>query len=198
MNLFKKSVKQIFPNTDTIIEEAFKVGGETYYRFADINNLPAERGLMAFAVYNELDMRCTREYLIKHTEAVESILSGSNINLYDVKKLNDQMKQRLQLITDVELMYNLASVAYFDKNENPNGYDPVYCQKKIANWKKNAGVADFFLSQPLKELIPFLNNVDVDLDSYSQLNKDLNEIHLELIRLTTSKNKSTNSTNGKT
>lgn len=198
MNLFKKSVKQIFPNTDTIIEEAFKVGGEVYYRFADINNLPAERGLMAFAVYNELDMRCTREYLIKHTEAVESILSGSNINLYDVKKLNDQMKQRLQLITDVELMYNLASVAYFDKNENPNGYDPVYCQKKIANWKKNAGVADFFLSQPLKELIPFLNNVDVDLDSYSQLNKDLNEIHLELIRLTTSKNKLTNSTNGKT
>jgi len=189
MRLFKKSVKQLFPNTETIIEEAFSVGGETYYRFTDINNLPYKRGLMAFSVYNELDMRCTREYLMLHVDAIEKILSKSEINVYDIKRLNDQMKQRLQLTTDVELMYNLASVAFFDKNENPDNYDPVYCKKKVEKWKKNADVEAFFLSQPLMELIPFLNNADVDLNTFSTLNTELNEIHLALLRLMSSKKK---------
>lgn len=186
-NIFKKSVKQLFPNTEVIIEEAFKIDGTTYYRFADLNNLPYKRGLMAYAVYNELDMRCTREYLVLHADALNTILSKPEINVFDIKKLNDQMIQRLQLTTDIDLMYKLASVAYFDKNENPESYDTAYCEKKIAQWKKHASVEAFFLSQPLQELIPFLNNVDVDLNIYSELNKELNEIHSGVLRLLNSK-----------
>ena len=186
-NIFKKSVKQLFPNTEAIIEEAFKIDGVTYYRFADLNNLPYKRGLMAYAVYNELDMRCTREYLVLHADALNTILSKSEINVFDIKKLNDQMMQRLQLTTDVDLMYKLASVAYFDKNENPESYDTAYCEKKIAHWKKHSSVEAFFLSQPLMELLPFLNNADVDLNTYSELNKELNDIHLGVLRLLNSK-----------
>ena len=187
MNLFKKSIKQLFPNTEIVIEEAFKIDGQMYYRFADINNLPYKRGLMAFAVYNELDMRCTREYLLLHTDAIDTILKKPEINVFDIKRLNDQMKQRLALTTDIELMYKLASVAYFDKNESPDNYDPVYCQKKIERWKKNSSVEAFFLSQPLMELLPFLNNVDTDLESYSELNKELNKIHSDVLHLMNSK-----------
>jgi len=187
MKLFKKSVKQLFPNTEVIIEEAFKFNGVIYYRFADLNNLPYKRGLMAFSVYNELDMRCTREYLLQHVSAIDMILSKSEINVFDIKKLNDQMKQRLSLLTDIELMYRLASVAYFDKNENPDNYDPEYCKKKIEQWKKYATVEAFFLSQPLMELIPFLNNADVDLNSFSLLNKELNEIHSDVLRIMNSR-----------
>lgn len=186
-NIFKKSVKQLFPNTESIIEEAFKIDGVTYYRFADLNNLPYKRGLMAYAVYNELDMRCTREYLVLHADALNTILSKPEINVFDIKKLNDQMMQRLQLTTDVDLMYKLASVAYFDKNENPESYDTAYCEKKIAHWKKHSSVEAFFLSQPLMELLPFLSNADVDLNTYSELNKELNEIHLGVLRLLNSK-----------
>ena len=186
-NIFKKSVKQLFPNTEVIIEEAFKIDGVTYYRFADLNNLPYKRGLMAYAIYNELDMRCTREYLVLHSDALNTILSKPEINVFDIKKLNDQMMQRLQLTTDVDLMYKLASVAYFDKNENPESYDTAYCEKKIAHWKKNASVEAFFLSQPLMELLPFLSNADVDLNTYSELNRELNEIHSGVLRLLNSK-----------
>lgn len=189
MGLFKKSVKQLFPNTETIIEPAFKIGGETYYRFADLNNLPYKRGLMAYAVYNELDMRCTREYLEQHTKAIDSILTAQEINVFDIKKLNDQMKQRLSLTADVELMYKLASVAYFDKNESPEGYDVAYNQKKIAKWKKESSVEAFFLSQPLMDLLPFLNSVDFDLNTYSELNKELNQLHSDILRMLNSKKK---------
>lgn len=186
-NIFKKSVKQLFPNTETVIKEAFKIGGVTYYTWEDLNSLNYKRALMAYMVYNELDMRCTREYLVLHTDALNTILSKPEINVFDIKKLNDQMMQRLQLTTDVDLMYKLASVAYFDKNENPDSYDQVYNEKKIANWKKNESVEAFFLSKPLMELIPFLSNVDVDLNTYSELNKELNEIHLGVLRLLNSK-----------
>ena len=168
--------------SEYVIEKKFSVGGRDYYGFADINNLPYKRGLMAVAIYNELDMRCSREYLIEHTDAIDRILRGTEINIFEVNKLNEQMKQRLMLNTDVDLMYKVAAVAYFDKNENPEGYDQAYCDKKIAHWKKHKGVADFFLSQPLMELIPYLQNVDVDLETYSQLTKDLNEVHLAVIR----------------
>ena len=32
-NIFKKSVKQLFPNTETIIEEAFKIGNKAIYSY---------------------------------------------------------------------------------------------------------------------------------------------------------------------
>jgi hypothetical protein len=187
MGLFKKTVKQLFPNTEIVIEEAFKIDGETYYRFADLNNLPYKRGLMAYAVYNELDMRCTREYLEQHTKAIENILSKGEINVFDIKKLNDQMKQRLALDAETDLMYKLASVAYFDKNESPEGYDVEYNKKKIEKWKKHSSVEAFFLSKPLMELLPFLSNVGFDLNTYSELNKQLNEIHSDILHSLSSK-----------
>jgi len=183
----KKDIKVLFPQTDCVVEEAFEVGGVMYYRFADISNLEYRRGLMAYTVYNELDMRCTREYLLKHVVAMTNLLSGSEIDIYKIKALNDQMRQRMELTTDVDLMYKLASVIYFDKNENPASYDTDYCEKKIAHWKEHKGVADFFLTQPLTELMPFLHSVDTDLDSYSILNHRLNEVHSELLRMLSSK-----------
>jgi hypothetical protein len=86
-------------------------------------------------------------------------------------------------------MYKLASVAYFDKNENPEDYDSKYNEKKIIEWKKNASVEAFFLSQPLKELIPYLNNASENLNAFSELNTELNRIHLDAIRILNSKNK---------
>lgn len=184
--LFKPKVKELF-KSDVVIEPAFKVGNKTYYRFADINNLPYKRGLMAFAVYAELDMRCTREHLVLHTDAIDTLIKSNEIDIFKIKQLNDQLRQRLQLTTDIDLMYKLASVAYFDENEQPESYDSAYAQKKIEFWKANAGVADFFLSQPMLELMPFLQSVDVDLEAYSNLNKELNQIHSDAIRLLSSK-----------
>lgn len=184
MNLFRriKDTKSIFPKQEHIIEWAFNVGGVDYYNFADVFSLPYERGLMAVAVYNELDMRISRDYMTKHTEAMEKILSEPTIDVFKIKILNDQIKQRMSLVTDVDLLYKIASVVFFDKNENPALYEVDYCKKKIDHWKKSRGVADFFLQKPIMELIPYLNNVDVNLDTYSVLNYAMNELHLEKIR----------------
>ena len=180
------------------IEYAFTCGGTKYYRFADITNLPYERGLMALQVYNEVEMRCSREFLLQYTDSIDKILHEQKIDIFKINELNKLLKQRLTLITDVDLLYKLASVCFFDKTENPAVYEPDYADKKIAKWRKDKGVTAFFSQMPLRELMPFLQSADIDLDTYSQMCEELNKIHSECLRLASSAKESTSTSNGKT
>lgn len=180
------------------IEYAFTCGGTKYYRFADITNLPYERGLMALQVYNEVDMRCSRQFLLHYADTIDKLLHEQKIDIFKINQLNEILMQRLTLTTDTDLLYKLASVCFFDKTENPAVYEPDYAEKKIAKWRKDKGVRDFFTQMPLLELMPFLQNVDTDLDTYSAMCDELNKIHSECLRLASSASKSTNTSNGKT
>lgn len=183
----RKDPKRVFPKTDHIITHAFSIAGVDYYQFDDIFNLPFERGLMALAIYEETRMNCSREYLEKHVEVTRELLRSRSIDIYKLNQLNEQMSERLNISFDASLLYKLASIVFFDKNENPSLYEPEYCEKKIAFWKEHRGVTDFFLQKPLLELIPFLQNVDFDLEKYSDLIQGLNKIHSERLQLLQSK-----------
>lgn len=171
------------------IEYAFTCGRTKYYRFADITNLPYERGLMALVAYNELDMRCSRDFLIRYQGAIDDILHQQKIDIFKIQQLNELLKQRLQMPTDVDLLYKLASICFFDKSENPAVYEPAYAEKKIAKWRKDKGVRDFFMQTPLLELMPFLKSANTDLDTFSELQKEIKMIHSECLRLASSAKK---------
>lgn len=179
------------------IEYAFTSGGTKYYRFADITNLPYERGLMAMHVYSEVDMRCSRNFLIHYSDAIDKLLHSKQIDIFKINQLNEILKQRLSMTTDTELLYKLASVCFFDKTENPAVYEPEYAEKKIAKWKKDNKANDFFLQKPLLDLMPFLRNVDTDLDTYSAICQEIDKIHSECLRLISSGKESTNTSGGK-
>lgn len=167
-------------------EYAFTCGGTKYYRFADITNLPYERGLMASHVYNELEMRCDRKFLVYYADTIDKLLHEKTIDIFKIEKCNSILKQRLTMATDPDLLYKLASVVFFDKSENPWVYEPEYAEKKIAKWRKDKGVHDFFMQTPLLELIPSLQNVDTDLDTYTAMSEELHKIHMECLRLANS------------
>ncbi|MBR3647116.1 MAG: hypothetical protein IKN59_01835 [Paludibacteraceae bacterium] len=171
------------------IEYAFTCGGTKYYRFADITNLPYERGLMALNVYSEVEMRCSRGFLINYADTIDKLLHEKQIDIFKIEKLNSLLKQRLMMPTDTDLLYKLASVCFFDKTENPAVYEPEYAEKKIAKWRKDKGVRDFFMQKPLLELMPFLQSVDTDLDTYSAMCEELNKIHTEALRIASSDKK---------
>lgn len=171
------------------IEYAFTCSGTKYYRFADITNLPYERGLMALVAYNELDMRCSRDFLIRYQGAIDDILHQQKIDIFKIQQLNELLKQRLRMPTDVDLLYKLASICFFDKSENPAVYEPAYAEKKIAKWRKDKGVRDFFMQTPLLELMPFLKSVNTDLDTFSELQKEIKMTHSECLRLASSAKK---------
>jgi len=181
-NKFKNWRKK-FPEQKYMIEEAFEIGGKKYYRFTDVFNLPIERGLMSLMVYEESRMKCSVEYLQKHIEATRKLLHAGKIDIFRINQLNEQLNERINFVLDIDLLYKLASVVYFDENENPSLYDAEYCNKKIEFWKKNKEVADFFLQKPLTELLPYLRNVDFNLSEYSTVNEALNKLHSERLSM---------------
>lgn len=171
------------------IDYAFTSGGTKYYRYEDIQNLPFERGLAALSIYNEVEMRCDRKFLKKYTDVVADLLREKTIDIYKLNALNEMLQQRLSLTCDVDLMYKLASVVFFDKKENPLVYEQSYAEKKIEKWKKDMSVNAFFLQMPLKELIPFSTSAEIDLDTYSKLNEEINALHSQLLRMNGSTSK---------
>ena len=175
---------------------AFTSGGRKYYCFEDITNLPYQRGRAALTAYNEVEMRCSREFLLAWTKKMDEVLLKKEINIYDIHTLNGLLKDRLNLTADFDLLYRLASIVYFDDTEKPEVFEPEYAAKKIARWKKDQSVADFFSQKPLKELIPFLTNAVGDFDVFFQLNQELNQLHADLIRMIGSTDNKPNTTNG--
>lgn len=163
------------------IEKAMVIDGVQYYKFTDINNMMTGRAFVALDYYNELSMRCTRDYLVEHCEAMEKILSGQQINVINIAQLHTQLKERLEMILQPDIIYKIASVVYFDANEQPYTYDFKYNMKKIESWKRIG--ADFFLQIPLNNLIPSLDLSEVDLRSYMTVAEKVNQKHLENISI---------------
>lgn len=178
MNILKKIFKWAhirpkdrFPGVSYPIKEAFVSDGIKYYQFDDQFNVPCERALKYSTFYAEMSMRIDYEYMTEHVKQMEiefgKANEGKRPDLYRMKAMNDYLKARLAWIVDTDLVYKLASIVYFDENESPLTYDFSYNQKKIERWKKSMGVNDFFYSAPILRLIPFLKDLDLNLEVYS-------------------------------
>lgn len=162
------------------IEFAFNDGVEDNWNFSDAFNIPAERALDALTVYEEMNMRCTRDFLLAHTAAVKNILRSNPVDIFKINELNTQLEERLAFIVYPKLIMKLASVYYFDKTENPYRYDAKYAETKIARWEKN-GINDFFLSKPIKNLMPSYELSGIDLETFSQVTEKIDRSHLASI-----------------
>jgi hypothetical protein len=159
--------------------KAFTHNGKAYYQFADNFKMPAGRAICALAIYEELRMRCTADYLKLHIEATEKILNGATgkIRLTDLAQINTNLKERLNLAPFPDHIYKLASVVFFDDTESPYSYDFEYNQKKIADWKKDGEMLYFFLSMPFKDLISLGSLSKERQQNYFNTTEMVNQIH---------------------
>lgn len=176
---FKQKVKSYMINDQYKVTEAFKApDGTIYYQFEDQMKLPAGRGLCALTIYEEFNMRATREYLELHCRAVEKILSDpKKINIQAIAIINKNLQERLNMAMFPDHIYKLASVVFFDKSESPYNYDYAYNQKKIEKWKASGGMLDFFLKTPLADLIPSLKLPKESADHYFQVADQVDSLH---------------------
>jgi hypothetical protein len=173
-----------FKDSGQVIEYAFSIGGTDYYQHTDEMNMPYRRALKALTFYKELDMKCDRFYLEGHIQAMDNLFGGKKIGFEEMtkmKRLNEQLKERVSWVLIDDHVYKLASVRFFDRSENPNDYDFKYNEKKIAHWKKHEPAKDFFLREPIGRLVPFLKSAPIDFESYSAVLDELNKAHLDYI-----------------
>jgi hypothetical protein len=160
------------------VVEAFKLEGTTYYMFDDSFKIPSGRGLCALTIYEEFEMRCTKEYLKTHIRAVEVILSDpKKININALAIIHRNLKERLDLAAFPDHIYKLASVIFFDDSESPYSYDFAYSKKKIEKWKASGGTLDFFMQTPLKDLIPSLKSQGELAKTYFQVAGEVDLLH---------------------
>lgn len=188
--IFFHAIRQLFKrkssfktfNNETAVE-AFRHNGKVYYHFTDSFKIPAGRTLCALAIYEELRMRCTRDYLEKHIKATELILSDpKKINIQAIALMNANLKERLNLVPFPDHLYKLASVTFFDETESPFSYDFAYNAKKIEEWKKDPTILDFFLQTQFSDLIPFSNTPGSNAQTYFQVSDQIDQYHRQTLQ----------------
>ncbi len=181
--LFKPKEKDWKLEDGHRVDKAFISGGVQYYYIKDTFNTFSHRALNALAVYEKWNMKCNSEYLKLFTSTIDKILSNpSQINVGEIYIANKNLKERLEWALPTEdVIWEFAAVAFFDETESPYKYDPDYAKVKIARWKKNNSIEDFFLSIPIKDLIPCPNISKQDLQTYFQIVKTLDKKHLKQI-----------------
>jgi hypothetical protein len=151
------------------VEEAFKVGGKTYYRFIEERMIPAARYKYIYAFLTEADLRMNLETLKSYVNEFETLLNGSGtkkvIQIGELWKLVINLKSRLALAFEPETIERLASVVYFDDTEELSTYDRKHCQAKIELWKKH-DFTGFFLTKPIADLLGLKNTSIESLQAY--------------------------------
>jgi len=141
--------------TGHIVDVAFYSGGKPYYKLHDMFDTFTERGLDAYQVYEEISMRIEVTTLKEFVKEFKKLCNSNPIQILEVSRVLNFLEERVNfVIPPKNLIYKMAAVAYFDENESPYTYKETYSQKKIATWKKNGDVDDFFLYQQLDSLIP--------------------------------------------
>lgn len=149
-------------------EFCFEAGGKKYFKFVNEMNIPAMRAMAALDIYTEVEQKTEKSYhLIAYNAILEAAKKG---DLVAVGSMANFALQRLAHITNIDILYKLASVLYFDELENPYEYDPEYAEKKINIWKKES-VEGFFLSTPLKDYIPSFGSSNMNLATYTVLQR---------------------------
>jgi len=147
-------------------EFVFECRGVSYYKFINEQKIPAKRAMSALDIYAEVEQKTDVTYhKAGYSSIIEYLKKGDNINAGKVAML---ALERMQHITNRDLVYKLASVMFFDKNENPYDYDYEYADRKIEIWKAEKLDA-FFFNLLLVDLIPSFDSLNIPLKYYGNL-----------------------------
>jgi len=142
----------------------FTSNGVDYYELTNGYNMYYERYMAAQDRLNEIEQRCDKKYLDLYQDLLDDYLKKGD--LVNIAILNKNLRDLRGYVFNVNLLYNLAAVWYFDKNENPFTFDHEYCDNKISDWKKDKEALSFFLQAPIREYLPQLNISKEDLRVY--------------------------------
>lgn len=160
------------------------INGVQYWQFVNIGDMPRMRLVHYNYMRDEMTMGIDRELQVK---IIDKILSANNDgDRNSVGAFGLMFKDLVTNITSIEALYNIASVMYFDKNEDLSNYDSDYNREKIKRFKTVKDKSFFFshlLQSSLKitsEQMPddiqkFLNENEVKLNAWKSMLTDLTE-----------------------
>lgn len=171
-NIFKKvaatdPVKDWTIKPEHQVEFAFKgIDGTEYYQFTTGYNSYYERYMAFMDRLSEIEQRVDKNYLDRFQKTLDEYLNKGSLK--DIAVLNKHLADRRAYIGNVELIYNLASVWFFDKSENPYTYDYGYADEKIRKWRNDKDSICFFLTTPLRHYLPLPDTLVQNIKTYEK------------------------------
>jgi hypothetical protein len=165
-----------------VIIPAFESGGVQYYMMKDIFNSFAGRALDAMAIYEKWSMRTSPEFMGAWLQGLENTINANPIKITEVAELINIMRERINFAIPTEsIIWELASVAFFDRNESPYRYDPEYAKDKIARWKQDVGLPAFFFKSPLRDIVSLPDLSEEGFKSYLKVTEAVSGKQLEKV-----------------
>lgn len=165
-----------------VIVPAFESGGIQYYMMKDIFNSFAGRALDAMAIYEKWSMRTSPEFMRDWLTGLENTINANPIKITDVAEMINVMRERLNFAVPTEqIIWELASVAFFDRNESPYRYDEAYAKEKISRWKGDIGLPAFFFATPLRDMVSLPDLSEDGLRNYLKMVEQVDVIHTKKV-----------------
>lgn len=165
-----------------VIVPAFVSEGVQYYMMKDIFNSFAGRALDAMAIYEKWSLRSSPDFMRGWLSALENTINSNPIKITEVAEMLKIMRERLDFALPTEgLIWELAAVAFFDRNESPYRYDPEYAKDKIARWKKDMGLPDFFFRCPLRDIVSLPDLSEEGFKAYLTATAAVDQKHIETV-----------------
>lgn len=170
-------------------ELAFTCNGVDYYQFTD-GGLPIYYNrFRAFqnTVDNHNQFKVTDAVFTEYLDMVDKMTNDRSLEaerrIVEIQRLTQTLKFRREQSNNLTLVYEIASVWFFDQSEDPAEYDYAYGQKKSKIWAENnlailpngetVNLLAFFLRTPLNRFIDFQ---DLSQTGTLKYLKSLNEL----------------------
>jgi hypothetical protein len=151
------------------IEFAFTSGGVNYFRFAADVNIPFQRAMAARDILTEELWQINPTMLKSWNEALIALVIGRQQpekKLYEVGIMANRLKEQLSLSYSLTRTIKLATVLYFDEDENPLDYQYPYNEAKMKQWMAHNDIPGFFLNLPDSEFMPSLRELSVNFPTF--------------------------------
>jgi len=115
------------------------------------------------------EWRINDSVLSEYIDMVSSLTQNKGLDserrIAEIARVTEMIKWRREQSNDLQLIYELASIWYFDESEDPSKYDYSHAQEKIKSWMKSNectiegvkynSLLSFFLQTPLNRYINF-------------------------------------------
>ena len=154
------------------IEYAFTSGGVNYFKFVAEVNVPFQRAVAARDIFTEELWQINPDYLRGWNNGLINLLMDKKKKdekkLYEIGILASRLKEQMEMSVSLLRQLKLATVVYFDEQENPLDYQYPYNKTKLEHWMKHNDVEGFFLTLPEYAFLPSLTEYSTNFPTYLQ------------------------------
>jgi hypothetical protein len=154
------------------IEFAFTSGGVNYFKFVAEVNVPFQRAVAARDIFTEELWQINPDYLRGWNNGLINLLMDKKKKdekkLYEIGILASRLKEQMEMSVSLLRQLKLATVVYFDEQENPLDYQYPYNKTKLEHWMKHNDVEGFFLTLPEYAYLPSLTEYSTNFPTYLQ------------------------------